>query len=337
MTAICGFTQSFSQLALARLGVGIGEAGCSPPAHSIVSDMFVREERATALAIYGMGIPFGTFGGLLIGGVLGQWLGWRSTLLVIGIPGLILALILRTTALEPQRGSADAHLASQIADKPTLLETGRYLWARPTFRHMLVGGSIITAISTNMIIWTPAFLARSFGMSLGNIGILLGAAAGIPGAIGMYAGGYLSDRLGKYDSRWRLWVAALSLLILCPCCFAAYLAPTPTLSLLLMTLPFCLNTIYAATTFAQTQSIAGIRMRSTAAAILLCVLAFLGYGGGPQIVGLMSDLLAPYAGVQSLRWSLALFSLTALWGAWHFYMAGRHLERDLAAVGKACP
>jgi MFS family permease len=336
MTAVCGLAQNFIQLAAARVAVGIGEAGCSPPAHSMISDLFSRERRATALAVYGLGIPLGTLGGLMIGGVLGGSLGWRSALLVIGFPGLILALILRLTVPEPRRGHADA---VDEADEraPSLKATIRYLWARPTFKHMLIGGSINTAIATNMIVWTPAFLVRSFGMSLGHIGIWLGLAAGIPGAIGMYLGGFLADRVGKIDTRWRLWVASVALSLLCPFCVAAYLAPSPFISLGLMTIPFMLNTVYAASTFAQTQGIVGIKMRATAASILLCVLAFVGYGGGPQVVGILSDILAPYAKVQSLRYSLALFSLTSLWAAWHFFKAGQHLEVDLTAVGKRMP
>jgi len=337
MTAICGLTQNFVQLAMARVAVGIGEAGCSPPAHSMISDLFSRERRTTALAVYGLGIPLGTLGGLMIGGVLGGALGWRSALLVIGTPGVILALVLRFTVPEPRRGYADATDEHKLGDVPSLMETARYLWARWTFRHMLIGGSINTAIATNMILWTPAFLVRSFGMTLGHIGVWLGLAAGIPGAIGMYLGGYLSDRLGRKDPRWRLWVAALALALLCPFCIAAYLAPSPAISLALMTIPFMLNTMYAASTFAQTQGIAGIRMRATAASILLCVLAFVGYGGGPQVLGILSDVLAPWAEQQSLRYSLALFSLTSLWAAWHFFKAGQHLETDLAAVGKPRP
>jgi MFS family permease len=337
MTAICGLTQNFVQLSLARLAVGIGEAGCSPPAHSMISDLFSRERRTTALAIYGLGIPLGTLGGLMIGGVLGGALGWRAALLVIGIPGLILAVVLRFTVPEPRRGHADAVNDRQLENVPSLMETARYLWARWTFRHMLIAGSINTAIATNMILWTPAFLVRSYGMTLGHIGIWLGLAAGIPGAIGMYLGGYLADRIGRRDPRWRLWVASGALVLLCPFCVAAYLAPSPVISLLLMTVPFMLNTMYAATTFAQTQGIAGIRMRSTAASILLCVLAFVGYGGGPQVLGILSDILAPFAKQQSLRYALALFSLTSLWAAWHFFKAGQHLEGDLAAVGKPRP
>jgi MFS family permease len=336
MTAVCGAAQTFLQIALARIGVGIGEAGCSPPAHSMISDFFPKDGRATALAVYGLGIPLGTLGGLMIGGVLGGALGWRAALLVIGIPGVVLALILRTTVPEPRRGAADNAVREAARESaPTLWYTARHMWGRPTFRHILAAGSIITANATNMIVWTPPFLVRSFGLSLGHIGIWLGLAAGIPGAIGMYSGGFLADRVGRKDPRWRLWIAALSLLLLCPFCVAAYMASAPVAAISLLTIPYMLSTMYAATTFAQTQGIAEIRMRATAAAILLCVLAFIGYGGGPQIVGILSDVLEPYAHAQSLRYALALFSLTSLWGAWHFYKAGQYLEADLTAVGVA--
>lgn len=335
MTAICGSAQNFVQIALARIGVGIAEAGCSPPAHSIISDLFPRDGRATALAVYGLGIPLGTLGGLMIGGSLGSVLGWRSALLVIGIPGVILATILRFTVAEPYRGAADRGVRDAgLENAPTLWETARYLWARRSFRHMLVGGSIITANATNMIVWTPPFLVRSFDMSLGHIGLWLGLAAGIPGAVGMYTGGLLADKVGLQHPRWRLWIASLSLVPLCPFCLAAYMAPNPIIAICLMTIPYMLSTMYAATTFAQTQGIAEIRMRATAAAILLCVLAFIGYGGGPQAVGILSDFLQPYAHDQALRYALALFSLTSFWGAWHFYKAGQYLEGDLAAVGQ---
>ncbi len=333
MTAVCGLAQNFWQLAVARLFVGIGEAGCSPPAHSMISDMFKREERATALAVYGLGIPVGALGGLMVGGLLGEWLGWRSALFVIGAPGVVLAIVLRLTVAEPKRGASDTAIFD-TQDTPTLRQTARYLWKRRSFRNMLAGGTIVTAISTSMVMWTPAFLERSFAMSLGEIGVLLGLVAGIPGAIGMFVGGYLSDRIGKHDQRWRLWVGAMSMILFCPFSCAAYLASSPKMALLLLTVPFFLNTMYAAASFAHAQSLVTIRMRSTAADIFLCVLALFGYGGGPQVVGILSDLLAPHAGIAALSYAMAIFSATSLFGALFFYRAGVFLEADLAVVGK---
>lgn len=328
MTAVCGLAQNFAQLAIARIGVGIGEAGCSPPAHSLISDMFRRDERATALGIYGLGVPFGTLFGLMIGGYLSQEFGWRSALFIVGAPGILLAVIVRFTVKEPRRGSADGLEERQRG--ATLREAARYLFAKPTYRNLLIGGSIITGVNFGMIMWTPSFLIRTHGMGTGEIGLWLGLSAGIPGGIGMYAGGYLADFFGrKYGPKWRLWLSAIALSFVFPFAIAAYLAESSTAALVFLTVPFMLNNFHQATMFAQTQGVADISMRATAAAIMLGTLGLIGYGGGPQIVGILSDVLRSQYGDESLRYALALFSTFALWAGWHFYRAGKTLESDL--------
>lgn len=333
MTAVCGLAQSFAQLAVARLLVGVGEAGCSPPAHSMISDLFGKTHRARALAIYALGIPIGSLGGLLIGGILNDLYGWRSALFIVAIPGLVLALLLRLTIAEPRRGASE-EIAAAHAAAPSFREAFRYLWARPTYRHLLIGGAVVAAIATNNVVWTPPFMVRSHGMSLRAIGLELGLVSGAAGAIGILLGGYLADRLGPRDPRWRLWIAAVAMAFICPFSVFAFLAEDPRVCLALLSIPILLSSIYAPAAFAAVQGIATVQMRASAAALLLAVGSLLGYGGGPQVVGILSDLLAPSAGKEALRYSMALFSLTGFWGAWHYYRAGASLPIDMARVDR---
>lgn len=331
MTALSGLTQNVWQLALARMGVGIGEAGCNPAAHSMLADLFGREERSTAMGIYALGIPFGIFLGLLVGGWLNALYGWRITLMAVGLPGLLLAVAVRYTIAEPVRGAADA--VDDAGAAPALRQVVRFLAARRAFVHLAAGCAITTLVGGCMSMWTPSFLARAFGMGTADIGLWLGLIAGIPGGIGIFLGGWLSDRAGARDARWRLWTVSIALSLAVPFAVAAYFAKSGQSALWLLVLPFLLGNFFQATTFAQTQALVGVRMRATAAAILFLVLNLAGYGLGPQLVGVLSDMLASQSGDRALGNALAMIMPLNLWAAVHYYRAGHHLPRDLERGG----
>lgn len=332
-TAAQGLAQNYWQLLAYRMGVGIGEAGCSPPAHSILADYYPPNQRATALGIYSLGIPVGILFGFFVGGWMNEWFGWRVAFFVVGVPGIVLALVIRFTVREPERGMSEQRgSVAPGAPQPSFGAVLRYLLGRRSFIHMALGGGVSAFVGYGLISWAAAFLARSHGLSSGEIGTWLGLIFGIPGGIGIVLGGRLADHFGERDQRWYLWVTAVALLITVPAGIGVYLSDNVTVALLFLIIPVMLGNFYQATTFAQTQTLVGLRMRSVAAAILLFVINIVGLAFGPTVVGVISDLLAPQFGVDSLRWALLICSLGHLWAAYHYWRAGLHFPGDLQRV-----
>lgn len=329
MTALSGLVSNFWQLLAARVGVGIGEAGCTPPANALLSDYYPPEQRATAFGIYAMGIPFGILFGFLAGGWINQYFGWRWAFFVVGAPGLILAGLVRLTVREPARGELEQRTAN--TPQPGLQETLRHLLRKRAFVHLALGGGLTAFVGYSWIIWMPAFLMRSHGMSSGNVGTALGLIIGVAGAVGIALGGYLADRCAQRDRRWALWLVCVAILINVPFAFGVFLSEDPYHALWFMVVPFLLGNFWQGTSFAQTQGLAGLRMRAVAAAVLLFIVNIIGLGAGPQFVGIASDLLAQSRGQDSLRYALLLCSLFNLWAAVHFFLAGRVLPAELDA------
>ncbi len=327
MTALSGLAQNYWQLLAARIGVGVGEAGCSPPAHSMIADYYPAHQRATALGIYALGIPLGILFGFIAGGWIEEFFGWRVAFFVVGIPGLILAIIFRLTVREPPRGLAEGRVMTAI--QPSVTETFGYLWAKKSFRHLAIGGALTAFVGYGLTTWAPSFLSRSHGMSSGEIGTWLGLILGIPGGIGIVLGGFLADKFGSRDTRWFLWIVSVALVLSTPFAVGVYLSPTATGALIFLMLPVLLGNFYQATTFSQTQGLVPLGMRAVAAAVLLFIINIVGLGLGPQAVGIVSDLLKPEYGDDSVRYALMIFSLVNLWSAWHYYVAGKYLKDEL--------
>ena len=327
MTALSGLAQNFLHLLLARIGVGIGEAGCSPPAHSMISDYFPANKRSTALGIYSLGIPFGIMFGLFAGGWIDEMFGWRAAFFIVGVPGILIAIIFRFTVKEPTRGQAEGKVASDI--QPTIYETVSYLLRKKSFRHLAFAASLAAFVGYGGINWLPSFFQRSYGMASSDVGWYLGLILGLPGGLGIFLGGYLSDYFGSRDVRWSLWVAAIAMGITAPLYYLVYLSPTANTSLLWLIIPIALGNFYQAATFSQTQGVVELKMRSVAAAILLFIINIIGLGFGPSAVGILSDILQSEYGKESLRYSLLIFASLKIWCAFHYFMAGRYLKDDL--------
>ncbi len=321
MTALTGFASSFAMLLAARVGVGIGEAGCSPPAHSLLSDYVPAERRATALATYSLGIPIGSGLGYLAGGWLAQWFDWRTAFIVVGLPGLLLAGVVQLTLREPIRGAYDPPSPTALPDAATDTSLGgvlRFMMKLRSFRHMALGAAMHSFYGYGAGAFNPAFFVRSHGLSVGEIGSWLALIGFTGGVLGVYLGGSLSDRLAVRDVRWYMWLPAVSTAIYIPFAFALYLWPTPHIALLLSLPGAILGGMYLGPTFAMTQTLVRPEMRALASAILLFIINLVGLGFGPQGVGALSDLLHDSFGVESLRYALLITVVAfSLWSVLH--------------------
>lgn len=327
MTALSSRAQNFIQLLLARIGVGIGEAGGSPPAHSIISDLYPPEKRATAMAIYSTGISMGILIGFIGGGWINEYFGWRTAFLVVGIPGIIYALILRFTVREPPRGlSENLNNADEL---PSMKEVLQLLWRSKAFRYLALGSGMAAYFQYTINSWLPPFLARIHDMGSGEIGTWLSLLFGIGTGLGYFMGGYLTDRMGKKDKRWYMWLPAAGILIAIPLCIVTFFSSNTTVALVALALPAFLSSIYLAPCLAVTHGLVTLRMRALSSAVLFLVLNVIGLGLGPFFTGILSDLLQPSLGVEALRWALTSSLLACILGGLFFLKAAKTIKRDL--------
>ncbi len=333
MTVACGMAASFAQLALARIGVGIGEAGSSPPSHSVIADLFDGASRGTAMGIFALGVNIGLLLAYLAGGWLSEHYGWRVTFYVVGVPGLVVALLLYFTTKEPKRGAADLALAAAKEDAPPFRAVARHLWRTRSTRHVIIGSTLAGFVGYGFVLWMPTFLVRSHGLSPSETGLTLALLTGIVGGLGTFTAGKLTDVLAKRDIRWRTWVVAAGKAGYVPFLAMVFLVDDFWTMLALYVIPAFFGGFYLAPTFALIQSLVSLRMRALASSITLFVLNIIGMGFGPQLVGILSDVFAADYGQESLRVALFLLTFLNLWCAVHYYLAGRTLGTDLAAIG----
>lgn len=333
MTAVCGVASNFTQLALARIGVGVGEAGCSPPAHSMIADLYPPEQRSTAMGVYTVGISLGIMLAFLLGGWVVQNIGWREAFFVVGLPGLLLALVVRFSVVEPERGHSEGREA--VSEQPAFFETLRFLRSRASFAHMTIAAGLSSYVGYSVISFLPSFLVRSFGMPEGQIGLYLGPIAGIVGGAGFFLGGYIADHLGKSAHRKSLSFIGLAVFLSALPYAVMFLSTSWQAALLLYLVPAATANVYLAPVLSQVQSLVSLRMRAMASALALLIINVIGLALGPLLTGLISDLLEPRFGEESMRYSLLLVTSTVLpWAAWHYVRAGRTIDSDLALAAE---
>ncbi len=327
MTAFSGLAGNFIQLLLARIGVGVGEAGGSPPAHAMISDYFPPEKRATALSIYSTGIYIGVLIGFLMGGYLNQHLGWRTAFFVLGTPGLIFSLLFYITVKEPKKGATDA-ITATVGETPSLRVVLRLLYSNKVFVFLAMATGLHVFCIYGLLNWAPSFLSRIHGMKTANIGASLGLIYGFGGAMGSWAGGFLTDHFGKKDKRYYLKIPAYAILL--SLLFTAGTIFPQNTSFTLFCLGGCafLQSMYLGPSIAVAHSLVPASMRALTSAILFFVLNLVGLGFGPLIVGLISDLLRPALGIESLRWALSLLLFIGVASATLFLIAAKKMVVD---------
>jgi MFS family permease len=300
MTVACGLAQNTLQFALARVGVGIGEAGCSPPSHSLISDYFPPEKRASALGIFALGIPLGTMTAALgAAWIEGQPnMNWRDAFIFMGLPGVALAVIFKLTVKEPPRGFSDPGGAEAAAKRkmPSPFKVFGVVGRMPSFWHVSLGGAIASFVGYGIGQFVPPFWIRVHGLSLQEAALIFGGVLGIAGAVGTFGSGYIADKVRVRHPNSDSWLPALGMSISVPIAILGYntlSVSSGTMAIILavplLSVAAILRYSYLAPMFAVTQKLVEPRMRATAAALLLFVVNIIGYGAGPPVIGAISD------------------------------------------------
>lgn len=333
MVICCGMATSFLQLLLARVGVAIGEAGCVPPAQSLIGDCYARSERTRAMSIYMLGAPLSVIIGFAFAGWLNEHFGWRMAFFVVGVPGLVLTLVVRFTLREPR--------LSQSRREPIprgtfafagYVEAFRILWNQRAYRHLVVAFTVIYLFSFGVSQWVPAFLIRTFGIQTGELGLWYALIWGAGGLAGTYLGGHLATRHAADNERRQLTAMAAVLFAFVPLYLGIYLAPSTQLVFALMMVAALLFCAMFGPLYAMIQQVVAPNMRAMAVAIVLLSTNLIGMGLGPTAVGAVSDLLAPAWGNESLRMALVIWTPGYLWGAFHLLRARRYVQADIATA-----
>jgi MFS family permease len=331
MTAVCGMAQNFTQMLAARIGVGVGEAGCSPPAHSLIADYFPPERRASALSIYALGIPIGSILGLLTGGWIAEFYGWRMAFFLVGVPGVLLAVVFKLTVREPIRGMSDAS-SSVPSSQPPLGATIRTLLRNRTMAHLAMGGALTAFVGYGLGQWLPAYFIRIHGLGVAETATYFGLVLGVASAAGTFLGGAVADRFAIRDRRVYAWLPAAGVLVAFPFFFVALLLNQPYVAIAILVTPNLLNSLWLGPAFGTIQNLAPMRMRALASAILLFIVNIIGLGFGPFVVGVVSDLLSGRFGAESLRYSILIATGVYFWAGAHFLLAARTIRQDLDAA-----
>ncbi|HET9692990.1 MAG TPA: MFS transporter [Steroidobacteraceae bacterium] len=326
MTALCGLAQNFGQLFLARLGVGVGEAGGVAPAYSLVADYFPSEQRARALAVYSFGIPLGSALGIFFGGLIASFIDWRTAFVAVGVAGVVLAPIFKAVVREPARGRYDATGAS--ARPASLRAVARVLLVKRSFWGLSLGASASSMMGYGLFFWLPSFFVRSHGLTLLEASLYFAAILLVGGIAGIWLGGWSADRFGKGKRRAYAIIPAVAFICTVPFYVAAVTTSSLVLSFCLFLVPTALGLVWLGPVLSSIQHVVPSGMRATASAVFLFVNNLIGIGLGSVVLGAVSDALATRYGADSLRYAILAGTVFYLVAAALFLLSARRLERD---------
>jgi predicted MFS family arabinose efflux permease len=332
MTALSGLAQNFWHLLLARMGVGVGEAGGTPPATSMIADLYPPQERATALGIYTSGIGLGIMAGFALGGYIYQLYGWRAAFFAAGVPGLILALIVRFGIKEPVRGLADQR--EDDGPAPSLGETLKFIFSQSSYLWLLAGCLLICISANAFLVFTSSHLQRTYGLTPGQVSLPLGILIGGVGSLGAVVLGRACDVLSKRDLRWRPLIIAAGAGIALPFAWMFLRAPTVETAYAWHIVPSFIGLIYASVAYTASQELVKLRMRSFASAFMLFCLTLIGIGCGPLIAGMLSDHFSAQGAAQPLARSLEMILAFNAASIVCLLMATRNYRRDVARAAE---
>ncbi len=330
MTIASGMAKTFVHLVIARIGVGIGEAAGTPPAHSLIADYFPTHRRGTALAIYSSGVFAGSAVAYLGGGYLLEHFDWRTAFIVIGVPGVLFALVLRFTVKEPPRGQSDPAMAS--GKTLSFWETLGFLSASRSWVLLIIGCSFLSIPGYGVLMWGYEFFSRVHALSPSETGQWMALIVGGGGVLGTVLGGLITDKMATIKTSWRIVVPGICTMSGVPLALVFLLSDSLTLALVCFFPYYVLMNIYIPAMYSVNQSLAQLNMRATASAVLLFIINIVGAGAGPFIVGALSDWLMPAYGSESIRYALASVSLLTLVGCIFLILCGRTLAQDIEQV-----
>jgi MFS family permease len=327
LTALSGLAASFTQLALLRIGVGVGEAGCSPPAHSLIADYFPPQSRATAMGVYAAGASAGVAFGFLLGGLLYTLFGWRASLVIVGLPGVLMAALVWFTVREPPRGRWEGE--ANVEPLPAG-EAYRFLWRQRSYVHLQAGAALHATAAYGIGLWVVPFFMRVHGLELPQATTLLGIASLVVGVPGLVGAGWVADRLSTRDARWYLWTPALGAVLAAPFSVLFLLAPSAGWAIAAYVPHSLMNLAYTGPIYAVHQAIIVPRARALGVAIHLLAANLIGLGLGPLAVGALNDYLAPIHGQLAIRYTMLIAVVTNVAACVFYLAAARTLREDIA-------
>lgn len=315
MTMVCGMARSYPQLLLARVGVGIGEAACSPPSHSLIADYFPPEKRATALAIYSMGVPIGVMIGFLCGGWIEYYFDWRTAFIAVGAPGILVAIILRFTVAEPIRGRFEK--ANHRSGRLSLMAVIKELAGMKSFVYLQLGNAFFAFSGYGLAFWVIPFFIRSHAMPLHEAASYLAILGLLSGVTGAYSGGRLTDKLTRKNASWYFWLPAAVLAVATVGALFMLSSATAAVALTWYFFHHLFNAAYSGPTYAAIQTMVKVEMRSQAVAIHLFISNLIGLGLGPLVVGGLSDYwlsegVAAGSALEQALFVIVLFNVIAI-------------------------
>src|SRR5579863_6629329 len=330
MTAVCGLTQNFAQLFLARVGVGVGEAGGVTPAYSLICDYFPPKERARALSAYSFGIPIGSAVGIVLGGFITSIMSWRAAFFIVGLAGLLITPLLKFTVREPERGTLDPVRteADRAAGAPSLLTIIGVLARKPSFWGLSLGASCASMMGYGLFFWAPSFLVRSFHLSLLHASLAYGGLVLVGGLLGIWLGGVLADRYGDERRGMYAFIPAIAFIATLPFYVAGVLSTTLWISFAVLLVPTALGLAWLGPVLTAVQHLVPAHMRATASALFLFINNLIGIGLGTTLIGLVSDSMRLRFGAESLRYAILGGTGFYLIAAALLIFAGRKLPRD---------
>ena len=324
-TALCGMASSFATLFLARLGVGVGEAGGVAPSYSMIADYFPPHERARALGVYSFGIPIGGAAGLAFGGMIASAFDWRVAFIAMGVAGILIAPLFKWLVHDPVRGGTEH---ATIAAPPRLAEAFRTIARKPAFWLIAFGSALGSTASYGVAFWIPSFYVRSFGMPLSQVTLLYAGVVLFGGIAGIWLGAWLGDRFGPRRPGTYLAIPMVALAASIPFFAMAVMAGSPMLSLALLFVPSMLGSMGFGTVLTAVQHVVPAALRSTSSALFLFINNLIGLGLGSAVLGFISDALARQHGEQSLRYALLAGSLFYAMAALLYFFASRRAAKD---------
>ena len=327
MTVLSGFAQTYWHLLLARMGVGLGEAGGTPPATSMIADLYPPSQRATALGVYTLGIGLGILAGFPLGGYVYELYGWRAAFFFAGAPGLVLALVVWLTVREPERGQSEARVDTA---RPSIRQTFAFVLGQPAFLWLLAGCMMICVSANAFLAWTSPLLIRTYSAGVGEVSLALGLLVGGLGGLGAVLIGLVCDRLSRKDLRWRPWIILASAIVALPFAWGFLNAGSLQNAYLFNIVPSFIGLVYASIAYTAAQELVGVKMRAVASAFTLFCLTLLGIGGGPTLVGFLSSAFASDGPAVSLRRALEFMLLFNVGSVLCHFMSSITYRRDAA-------